>query len=63
MPVTIGTMNSTVNLVNDTEMPNEAVLEKIIQMAKARLKQEMNDEKQSQQEREVSDRVTPSDRL
>jgi hypothetical protein len=63
MPVTIGTVNSNMNLVDNNSTFNEAMMEKIIQAVMARLKQEMYDQEKSRSEQGISDnRVTPSDR-
>jgi hypothetical protein len=62
MPVTIGTLNSSTNLV-DSNTFNEAMMEKIIQAVMTRLKQEMYDQEKSRSEQGISDnRVATSDR-
>jgi hypothetical protein len=60
MPVTIGTLNSNTNLVDNNTI-NEAMMEKIVQAVILRLKQEMSDQEKSKSEQGISDnRVTPS---
>jgi hypothetical protein len=60
MPVTIGTLNSNTNLVDNNTI-NEAMMEKIVQAVILRLKQEMSDQEKSKSEQGISDnRVTSS---
>ena len=60
MPVTIGTLNSNTNLVDNNTF-NEAMMEKIVQAVMLRLKQERYDQEKSKSEQGISDnRVTPS---
>jgi hypothetical protein len=61
MPVTIGNMTSNVNVVDGNNMLSEAAIEKIIQMTKIQLKQELQNEKQSQQEQEIYGRTSKSE--
>jgi hypothetical protein len=61
MPVTIGNMTSNVNVVDSNNMLSEAAIEKIIQMTKIQLKQELQNEKQSQQEQEIYGRTSKSE--
>ena len=59
MPITIGTLNSNLNLIDNNGKLNEAAIEKIVI---ARVKQEMQDKDKSREEREISDnRMMPSD--
>lgn len=62
MPITIGTLNSNLNLIDNNGKLNEAAIEKIVQIVIARVKQEMQDKDKSREEREISDnRMMPSD--
>ena len=62
MPVTIGTLNSNLSLVDNNGTLNEAAIEKIVQIVIARVKQEMSERDKSREEGEISDnRMMPSD--
>jgi len=60
MPVTIGTVNSTLNVTDGGTSLNAAVLEQIVQQVLARLKEEKVNDTQMQAEQEISDRATSS---
>jgi hypothetical protein len=60
MPVTIGTVNSTLNVTDSGAMLNAATLEQIVQQVLARLKEQKMNDMQMQEEQEISDRATPS---
>jgi hypothetical protein len=63
MSITIGTLNSNMNLVDNNNTFNEAMMEKIVQAVMARLKQEMYDQEKSRSEGAISDnRIATSDR-
>ena len=61
MPVTIGTVNSTLNVTNGGTSLNDAALEQIVQQVLARLKQQKMNDTQMQEEQEIGDRATKSD--
>jgi hypothetical protein len=58
MPVTIGTVNSNMNLVDSNGTFNEAMMEKIVQAVMARLKQEMYDQEKSRSEGDTNNSRT-----
>ncbi|MEH1867437.1 MAG: hypothetical protein V7K69_20840 [Nostoc sp.] len=58
MPVTIGTLNSNLNLVDSNNTFNEAMMEKIIQAVMMRLKQEMYEQEKSRSEGDISNSRT-----
>jgi hypothetical protein len=60
MPVTIGTVNSTLNVTDSGTMLNAATLEQIVQQVLARLKEQKMNDMQMQEEQEISDRATTS---
>ncbi|MEH2048238.1 hypothetical protein [Nostoc sp.] len=61
MPVTIGTLNSTLNIMDGGNTLNAATLEQIVQQVLARLKDYKVNETQMQEEQEIGDRATTSD--
>lgn len=60
MPVTIGTVNSTLNVTDSGTGLTPAVLEHIVQQALARMKEQQENDQKMQEEQEISDRATPS---
>ncbi|MEH2316524.1 hypothetical protein [Nostoc sp.] len=60
MPVTIGTVNSTLNIMDGGNTLNAATLEQIVQQVLARLKDHKVNETQMQEEQEIGDRATTS---
>ncbi|MBW4518172.1 MAG: hypothetical protein KME16_00370 [Scytolyngbya sp. HA4215-MV1] len=60
MPVTIGTVNSTLNVTDGGSSLTPSVLEQVVQHALARLKDQQENDKKMQEEQEISDRATPS---
>lgn len=60
MRVTIGAVNSTLNVTDGGTGLNAAVLEQIVQQALVRLKEQKTNDAQMQTEQEISDRATPS---
>jgi hypothetical protein len=60
MAVTIGAVNSTLNVTDGGTSLNAAVLEQIVQQVLARLKDQKTNDTQMQSEQEISDRATPS---
>ena len=60
MSVTIGRVNSTLNVTDGGSSLNTAVLEQIVQQVLARLKEQKTNDTQMQSEQEISDRATPS---
>jgi hypothetical protein len=60
MAVTIGTVNSTLNVTDGGASLNAAVLEQIVQQVLARLKEQKMNDTQIQEEQEISDRATTS---
>lgn len=61
MAVTIGTVNSTLNVTDGGTNLNAAVLEQIVQQVLVRLKKQKTNDAQMQSEQEISDRATKSD--
>lgn len=61
MAVTIGTVNSTLNIADGGTSLNATSLEQITQQVLARLKQQQVNDTQMQTEQEISDRATKSD--
>jgi hypothetical protein len=58
MPVTIGTMTSHVNMVDSNQTMDDALIERIITMAVARMKAEMETDEQFRKETEIPDRMS-----
>ena len=58
MAVTIGTVNSTLNVTDGGNTLNAAVLEQIVQQVLARLKDHKVNETQMQEEQEIGNRAT-----
>lgn len=61
MPVTIGTVNSTLNVTDGGTGLNAAVLEQIVQQVLARLNEQKTNDAQMQEEQKINDRATKSD--
>lgn len=61
MAVTIGTVNSTLNVTDGGNTLNAAILEQIVQQVLARLKEQKTNDVQMQAEQEISDRATKPD--
>lgn len=60
MAVTIGTVNSTLNVTDGGNALNAAAMEQIVQQVLARLKDHKVNETQMQEEQEIGDRATTS---
>jgi hypothetical protein len=60
MPVTIGTVNSTLNVTDGGTSLNAATLEQIVEQVLTRLKSEKEKDAAMQEEQEIGDRATPS---
>lgn len=58
MAVTIGNLNSRVNVVDSNNMLSEAVMEQIVQQVMMKLRDEMAAAEQAKQEREITNRST-----
>jgi len=61
MAVTIGTVNSTLNVTDGGNTLNAAALEQIVQQVLARLKDHKVNEIQMQEEQKIGDRATRPD--
>ena len=58
MPITIGTLSSTVNAVDGNSLLTEEVLEQIVAIVMERVRQERFEEERDRPEREIRDRVS-----
>lgn len=58
MPITIGTLSSTVNVVDGNSLLTEEVLEQIVAIVMERVRQERFEEERDRPEREIRDRVS-----
>jgi hypothetical protein len=58
MPVTIGNMNSNINVVDSNTLLSNAVMEQVIRQVMMRLRQEKYTEAQNREDREISNRST-----
>jgi hypothetical protein len=61
MPVTIGNLTSNVNVTNGNSMLSEAMLQQIVNLVMARLREEQYTEDQLHREREIGDRMSEND--
>ncbi len=61
MPVTIGNLTSNVNVTDSNSMLTEAMLQQIVNLVMARLREEQYAEEQLNQEREIRDRMSEND--
>ncbi len=63
MPITIGNLTSNVTVADGNSMLNEAMLQQIVNLVMARLREEQYAEEQLNQERQIRDRMSESDLL
>lgn len=61
MPVTIGTLTSNVNVVDNEGMANDAMVERIVRLVMIRLRQERQFEDLAHREREIRDRMSQTE--
>jgi hypothetical protein len=61
MPVTIGNLTSNINVIEGNSTLSEAMLQQIVDLVMARLREEQYAEEQMNQEREIRNRMSEND--